>query len=125
MPPGASSEDSTERHIAPDTEASGDGCLECLSSDPAGWWFHLRRCARCGHIGCCDTSPKQHATAHYRETGHRVIVSYEPGEDWGYDYATDEMISGIELRPPASHPLDQPTPGPAGAVPRDWMSQLH
>ena len=34
---------------------SGTGCVECLASD--GWWLHLRRCATCGHIGCCDNSP--------------------------------------------------------------------
>ena len=38
---------------------SGSGCVECLAS--GGWWFHLRRCAGCGHIGCCDSSPSQHA----------------------------------------------------------------
>ena len=111
-------------HIAPDVEASGAGCVECLS-EPAGWWFHLRRCAACGHVGCCDDSPRQHATAHYRETGHRVVVSYEPGEDWAYDYGSDTMLGGVTLRPPDSHPPDQPTPGPAGAVPEDWMAQLH
>ena len=47
---------------------SGTGCVECLAA--GGWWFHLRRCAACGHIGCCDTSPAQHATAHWRESGH-------------------------------------------------------
>jgi ubiquitin-hydrolase Zn-finger-containing protein len=41
---------------------SGTGCVECLATD--GWWLHLRRCAECGHIGCCDTSPNQHASKH-------------------------------------------------------------
>ena len=41
---------------------SGSGCVECLAS--GGWWFHLRRCAGCGHIGCCDSSPSQHASHH-------------------------------------------------------------
>lgn len=34
---------------------SGSGCVECDAV--GGWWFHLRRCAQCGHIGCCDDSP--------------------------------------------------------------------
>src|SRR3954454_24876931 len=123
--PSSDAFDSIDEHIAPDVRPSGGGCVECLSSEPAGWWFHLRRCAACGHVGCCDTSPAQHATAHYRETGHRVVVSYEPGEEWGYDYETDSMLSGVELRPPGSHPPDQPTPGPAGAVPEDWLSKLN
>jgi len=48
--------------IDPTVEPSDTGCAECLASD--GWWFHLRRCARCGHVGCCDQSPSQHATRH-------------------------------------------------------------
>ena len=59
---------------------SGDGCLECLAS--GGWWLHLRRCAACGHVGCCDSSPEQHASRHAREHGHPVTTSFEPNEDW-------------------------------------------
>ena len=40
---------------------------------------------QCGHIGCCDNSPGQHATAHAEATGHPLITSFEPGEDWFYD----------------------------------------
>ena len=102
---------------------SGDGCAECLEA--GGWWVHLRRCAACGHIGCCDTSPMQHGTKHFQETGHPVIQSYEPGEDWFWDFRTDEALDGPELAPPHHHPVDQPVPGPAGAVPADWRSQLN
>ncbi len=49
------------------SEPSGDGCVECLAAD--GWWFHLRRCAGCGHVGCCDSSPSQHASKHARQAG--------------------------------------------------------
>jgi hypothetical protein len=48
-------------------EPSGTGCVECLATD--GWWLHLRRCAECGYIGCCDTSPNQHASKHNAATG--------------------------------------------------------
>jgi hypothetical protein len=102
---------------------SGTGCVECM--DDAGWWLHLRRCAQCGHIGCCDNSPSQHATAHARGTGHPLIQSFEPGEDWFWNYETEEFYEGPELTPPAQHPADQPTPGPAGSVPNDWRTQLH
>ena len=51
------------RGINPASKPSGDGCVECLAS-PKGWWFHLCRCAECGHIGCCDSSPSQHASKH-------------------------------------------------------------
>ena len=74
-----------QRGINPASKPSGDGCVECLAS-PKGWWFHLRRCAKCGHIGCCDSSPSQHASKHAAATGHLIIASFEPGEDWFYDY---------------------------------------
>jgi len=102
---------------------SGNGCAECLAS--GGWWFHLRRCAECGHIGCCDASPSRHATAHHEETGHPIIASFEPGEDWFYDYRTKAFIDGPALAPPRWHPTSQPAPGPQGKVPSDWQSHLH
>jgi hypothetical protein len=106
------------------SKPSGDGCVECLAS-PEGWWFHLRRCAECGHIGCCDSSPSQHASKHASTTGHQIIASFEPGEDWFYDYEKRKMIRGVKLLPPRSHPEDQPSPGPAGRVPGNWESLLH
>jgi hypothetical protein len=104
---------------------SGTGCVECDAASPQGWWLHLRRCATCGHIGCCDDSLARHASAHYRETEHSIIQSFEPGEDWFYDYRSDQTGDGPPLDPPRHHPTSQPTPGPAGKVPRDWMQYLH
>jgi hypothetical protein len=102
---------------------SGPGCVECLAAD--GWWLHLRRCTQCGHIGCCDTSPSQHASRHAAETDHPIIRSYEPGEDWFWDFTTQNYAEGPELAAPNHHPLDQPTPGPEGKVPGDWRRHLH
>ena len=102
---------------------SGDGCVECEAA--GGWWVHLRRCAQCGHVGCCDTSPMQHATAHHRETGHPVVRTFEPGEDWFWDYQEGRGFSGPELAPPLHRPETQPVPGPAGAVPADWRDHIH
>lgn len=107
-----------DTNVAP----SGTGCSECNAAD--GWWVHLRRCVACGHIGCCDTSPSKHATAHFRATGHRYIRSFEPGESWYWDYVAEETVEGPALAPPESHPADQPTPGPAGRVPADWRAEL-
>jgi hypothetical protein len=109
--------------INPGAKPSGEGCVECLAS--GGWWLHLRRCAECGHIGCCDSSPAQHASKHAASTGHPVVTSFEPGEDWFYDYTTDQMIQGAKLAPPRSHPESQPVPGPAGRVPHNWQNLLN
>lgn len=109
--------------IDPTVPPSGTGCVECLAS--GGWWFHLRRCARCGHVGCCDSSPSQHASRHAVELEHPVVQSFEPGEDWFYHYGTDEFLEGPELAPPHHYPADQTSPGPADRVPPDWEQQLH
>ncbi|WP_068280453.1 UBP-type zinc finger domain-containing protein [Aldersonia kunmingensis] len=109
--------------IDPTMPPSGTGCAECDAVE--GWWVHLRRCAQCGHIGCCDTSPAQHATAHARLTGHPIIQSFEPGEDWYWDYRTQEATGGPELTPPQHRPVEQPSPGPKGRVPLDWRQHIH
>jgi hypothetical protein len=110
--------------IDPSAQPSGTGCADCDAA--GGWWLHLRRCAQCGHIGCCDSSPAQHASAHAAATGHPVIRSFEPGEDWFWDFTTKSYVEdGPELSPPVSHPADQPTPGPAGRVPANWRDRLN
>jgi hypothetical protein len=109
--------------IDPAVPPSGAGCVECDAT--GGWWFHLRRCAHCGHVCCCDSSPSQHASHHAANAGHPVVASFEPGEDWFWNYATQEYVDGPDLVPPLHHPLGQPVPGPAGRVPRDWERRLH
>jgi hypothetical protein len=109
--------------IDPAVPPSGTGCAECEAA--GGWWLHLRRCAQCGHIGCCDTSPSQHASAHAAATGHPIIASFEPGENWFWSYQTKEFYDGLPLAPPEHHPAGQGVPGPAGRVPRDWQSHLN
>jgi uncharacterized UBP type Zn finger protein len=70
------------------------GCEECLKT--GGRWVHLRMCHSCGRIGCCDNSPGRHATAHHHDSGHPLIRSVEPGEDWSWCYP-DELM--MRLRP--------------------------
>ena len=72
------------RPVSPKTE----GCEECLASGDT--WVHLRLCLTCGHVGCCDQSKNKHATRHFRTTGHPVMRSLEPGEDWRWCYV-DEL----------------------------------
>jgi uncharacterized UBP type Zn finger protein len=67
-----------------------DGCEECLALGTS--WVHLRMCQSCGHIGCCDNSEGKHATAHHHETGHPIIRSAEPGEDWSWCFVDELMF---------------------------------
>jgi hypothetical protein len=57
---------------------------------------HLRLCLTCGHVGCCDDSNSKHATAHFHLTGHPVIGSLEPGENWRWCYV-DEILVASEI----------------------------
>lgn len=59
-------------------------CQACLRDGTQ--WVALRRCLECGNVACCDSSPRQHATAHFHETTHPVMQSAEPGEDWRWCY---------------------------------------
>lgn len=112
----------TDVQLDPTAPPSGAGCASC--DDVGGWWFHLRRCAACGRIGCCDLSPAQHARRHFEETGHRFIRSFEPDEDWFWDYVDEAYADGPELAPPVSRPRDQPVPAPVDRLPADWRAIL-
>jgi uncharacterized UBP type Zn finger protein len=68
-----------------------DGCQDCLAAGEHDW-VHLRLCLHCGHVGCCDSSPRKHATAHFRAAGHPVVRSFEPGEDWRWCYLDERLV---------------------------------
>jgi uncharacterized UBP type Zn finger protein len=76
-----------------DVPPSSQGCAECLAS--GGTWVHLRLCLTCGHVGCCDSSPNRHATKHFHRTGHPIIKSLEPGENWGWCYIDEMMFDSL------------------------------
>ena len=85
-----------------DVTPTGDGCEDCLAT--GGRWVHLRLCMTCGKVGCCDSSPNRHATAHHGASGHPIIQSFEPGEDWWWCFE-DELAFEVPGEPPApSHP---------------------
>ncbi|MFN8195615.1 MAG: Na+/H+ antiporter [Nocardioidaceae bacterium] len=65
-----------------DSEATE--CEDCVAEGTQ--WVALRRCLACGRVGCCDSSPRRHATAHFRDSAHPVMQSAEPGEDWRWCY---------------------------------------
>jgi uncharacterized UBP type Zn finger protein len=73
-----------------DLPAEVAGCEECLQLGMR--WVHLRMCQACGHVGCCDNSEGKHATAHHQQTGHPIIRSAEPGEDWSWCYVDETMF---------------------------------
>jgi hypothetical protein len=69
---------------------TAQACEDCLRI--GGQWVHLRRCLTCDHVGCCDSSPHRHATAHVAATGHPVIASAEPGEHWAWCYPDSALL---------------------------------
>lgn len=81
-----------------DPQPSGDGCVECLVTGDR--WVALRMCAACGHVGCCDSSRNRHASAHAGQTGHPVIHSYQPGEDWWWCYPDELWVPSLPGHPP-------------------------
>jgi Zn-finger in ubiquitin-hydrolases and other protein len=83
-------------------EPSSTGCIDCLAMGTH--WVHLRRCAACGHVGCCDSSPMRHATAHAHEAQHPIVQSYEPGEDWLWCYVDEAAFELPSMSNSPSHP---------------------
>ncbi len=69
----------------PVVETSTDGtCPQCAATGDR--WVALRQCLECGFVGCCDSSPNRHATAHFHAEHHPVMQSAQPGEDWRWCY---------------------------------------
>jgi uncharacterized UBP type Zn finger protein len=82
-----------------------DGCEDCLAIGSP--WLHLRICLECGHVGCCDDSPNQHASKHAAADQHPIIRSLEPGEDWSWCYP-----DRIAMRIPQIHGATRIPPSP-------------
>jgi hypothetical protein len=66
---------------------SVEGCEECLKTGDR--WVHLRVCRTCAKVGCCDSSPNQHASKHARAEGHPIVTSLEPGESWSWCFVDE------------------------------------
>lgn len=75
---------------SPPAPRTPDGCEDCLREGRA--WVHLRLCMACGRVGCCDSSPGRHADAHWRESAHPVVRSFEPGEAWRWCF--EDQVPG-------------------------------
>ncbi len=74
-------------HITVEKPTEFEGCEDCLAI--GGRWVHLRVCRSCGHVGCCDSSPNKHASAHVAASDHPIVSSLEPRENWTYCYLDD------------------------------------
>lgn len=72
-----------------DAEPLSRTCLECERQQL--FPVHLRICVTCGHVGCCDSAVGKHATAHYRESGHPVMRSFEADEEWLWCYEDNTL----------------------------------
>jgi uncharacterized UBP type Zn finger protein len=85
-------------HIAEITDVvpAANGCVDCLKTGDR--WMHLRLCMSCGYVGCCDSSPNQHASKHAPATSHPIVQSFEPGEDWYWCYV-DEIAFELDGAP--------------------------
>ena len=79
---------------------SDDGCHECLRDRTP--YRELRICQTCGHVGCCDSSPGRHATAHQQESGHPLVRSFEPGENWYWCYPDRRLFEVPDAAPAPS-----------------------
>ena len=69
---------------------SAAGCEDCLRIGAS--WVHLRICLRCGHVGCCDSSPHRHARVHAGADDHPIIASAEPGETWAFCFIDETLV---------------------------------
>ena len=72
-----------------EVQPSGNTCKQCtaLGQRPV----QLRICLTCGNVACCDSSPGRHATKHFQESGHAVMMAYKSG-DWKWCYVHQSYV---------------------------------
>lgn len=73
-----------------------DVCQDCVEGGTE--WVHLRMCLVCGKTGCCNSSPMKHSVRHHEETGHLLMRSIEPREDWGWCFEDEVYLKPREYR---------------------------
>ena len=81
----------THRDQIHDVTPASEGCTACMELGDS--WMHLRMCLICGHVGCCDNSKNRHASKHFHTTGHPIVQSAEPGEDWMWCYIDQTLLT--------------------------------
>ncbi len=73
---------------------SGTVCPTCV--EMGSTWVNLRQCLACGQVGCCNSSPNTHATKHHEATGHPIIRSIMPGQNWMWCYLCELTFKELE-----------------------------
>ena len=48
-----------------DVDSEFEGVCEDCVEEGLTTWVHLRKCLSCGHMACCDSSPRRHASVHF------------------------------------------------------------
>jgi uncharacterized UBP type Zn finger protein len=77
-----------------DPPPRANGCEECLAlGEP---WVAARVCLTCGHVGCCEDSPRAHALAHFQSTGHPIIRPLARRERWTWCYVHHRYFPGLD-----------------------------
>ena len=76
--------------VRDDWPAVADAVCEECAREGRHDWVSLRRCLSCGHIGCCDSSPGLHATAHHHSTGHPMVRAVH--QDWVWCYVDETTL---------------------------------
>ncbi|MFJ9724893.1 DUF427 domain-containing protein [Streptomyces sp. NPDC101209] len=76
-----------------DPAPRGGTCAQCAARGraPAG----LLLCLTCGHVGCDDSSPGGHATAHFHSGGHPVARSLTAGQEWAWCYEDEVYLDPL------------------------------
>ncbi|WP_342354606.1 UBP-type zinc finger domain-containing protein [Streptomyces griseofuscus] len=83
----------------PEPAPLSGACLDCVARGRHE--RRLRLCLTCGHVGCSESSPGAHASAHYESTGHPLVRSMEPGHQWAWCYADELFLEPGGGRGPA------------------------
>ncbi|MFH9015429.1 DUF427 domain-containing protein [Streptomyces sp. NPDC017943] len=83
-------------------------CPPCAARGraPAG----LLLCLTCGHVGCDDSSPGAHATAHFDSSAHPVARTLAGDRPWAWCYEDETYLD------PPERPEPRPAPRPPESV---------
>jgi hypothetical protein len=96
--PGVSTPCEHIAEVRTDWPAVADPACEDCAREGRGDWVSLRRCLTCGHVGCCDSSPGLHATAHHDEASHPMVQTLQPGQDWAWCYVDEVTMRPVDGR---------------------------